>query len=102
MTDQPTARHPASAMIREARLRAGLTQAELAEATGLTPSHVSVIESDRTDRSAYPAVLDRLIPALGLDRDTAYAAAGRIPAEITEAMTGNVSALRKVRKVLDL
>lgn len=101
MTD-PTERHPAGAMIREARIAAGLTQPELAAQAGISASQVSAIESTRTDRATYPAVLDKIAPVLGIDRDDLYAAAGRIPAELTAAMTGNASALKKVRRTLNL
>lgn len=53
------------AWVREARLRAGLTQAELARRTGTTQSSVARLESGRT-RPAYDTVV-AMIRACGLD-----------------------------------
>ena len=53
------------AWVREARLRAGLTQAELARRTATTQSAVARLESGRT-RPAYDTVVE-MIRACGLD-----------------------------------
>ncbi|WP_103256011.1 helix-turn-helix domain-containing protein [Tabrizicola aquatica] len=52
--------------LRERRLAAGLRQADVAGAAGISASYLNLIEHNR--RKVTPQVLDRLAGALGLDR----------------------------------
>ena len=52
--------------LRERRLAAGLRQADVAAAAGISASYLNLIEHDR--RRVGPDLLDRLAAALGLDR----------------------------------
>ena len=54
------------ARLREHRLAAGLRQADVAGAAGISPSYLNLIEHGR--RKVTPQVLERLADALGLDR----------------------------------
>ena len=88
-------RPPIADLLREARHRAGLTLAALADRTGLLSSRISDIEHGR--KPTYPAALDALTEALGMDRDEAYIAAREVPPEIIDALSTNLPALRRLR-----
>ena len=64
-----------AATLRAARLRAGLTVRELAEATGLTSSTISRLETGQI-ASPRPEKLVRLAAVLGISIDDLYAGAG--------------------------
>lgn len=95
----PTDRLTIGPMLAAARERAGLSQRQLAASTGVAPSAIGTAESQSV---VYPAILDRLIPALDLDRDEAYHAAGRIAPEILDALTADLPTVRRLRRELGL
>jgi transcriptional regulator with XRE-family HTH domain len=82
-------------MLREARHAAGLSQVELSKHTRIDQAHISRLENDKMP--LYPALLDTLIAALGLDRDATYHAARRLPAEIRDALAADLPLMREVR-----
>lgn len=94
-TDRPTI----GTMLREARHRAGLSQTQVSDATGIMPQKISNAEAQG---DVYPAILDRLARFYELDHDEVYAASGRIPPDLTAAIAGNLDAIRTVRRALDL
>jgi hypothetical protein len=59
--------HLTGSRLREHRLAAGLRQADVAAAAGISASYLNLIEHSR--RKVTPAVLVRLADALGLDRE---------------------------------
>ena len=95
--------------MREARLRAGLTQAELARRTGTTQSAVARLESGRTS-PAYDTVV-AMVRACGLDLlieiaerdDSDWEQAERLvcqsPAERLQTLTAGADALMEMRRV---
>lgn len=87
------------AMVHAARTSAGLSFRQLSKLAGVPQVKIHEIEKHNM---AYPALLDRLIPALGLDRDAAYAAAGRVPPELAAGLAADLPLMRRVRKELDL
>ena len=90
-------------MVREARTALGLTQAAFADLIGAPNKDViAMTESTRDVSQVYPAMLERLAALDSIDRDELFAAAERVPPEILDALTGDVTALRKVRKELGL
>ncbi len=96
------------AWVREARLRAGLTQAELARRAGTTQSAVARLESGRTNPS-YDTVV-RTVRACGLDflieiaarDDSDWEQAERLlrlsPAQRVGRLTDGVNALARLRQ----
>lgn len=89
-------------LIRAARHQYGMTQAQFAELLETSGPMVRHAETTPDERNVGPSLLARLAALPEVDTDQLYAAAGRIPPDIAEALTGDVSALRKVRKVLHL
>lgn len=65
MSGKDTGRVPVWAILQEARRRAGLSRAELAERAGTSRAAVTRYETARTEPSI--ATLDRLVAACGLE-----------------------------------
>ena len=86
-------------MIREARARRGLSTYEVAHLAGTQQQNVTAAENRN---KVWPALLDRLIPVLELDRDAAYHASGRVPAEIMTGLAADLPLMREVRERLGL
>jgi len=86
----------AATLVREARRRAGITQATLAERTGTTQSAIARIESGASEPSL--ARVDLLIEACGvrllieLDETAAPAAISTPPAQLQARWDGAVRA----------
>lgn len=87
-------------LIREARGRRGLTQADLAAAASVSPSYISHLEAGR-EVATHPATIDRMAAALGIDPDALYAAAGRIPDDLVQRLAADPDAVRRVREALE-
>ena len=84
--------------IKQRRLEKGLTQRELAEATGITVPYMSKIEADRetpTDEK-----LERIAKALGLNSDELILAAGRLPEDVIERLTADPGRAREFLRQL--
>jgi uncharacterized protein len=84
----------AGALLRDARRRSGLTQAELAERAGTTQSVISAYESDR--RRPALATLAELVKATGLELEVRVRARGPIERRPIDRLTGPVG--RRVRR----
>ncbi|QCR42466.1 hypothetical protein C1N91_01790 [Curtobacterium sp. SGAir0471] len=90
MSEAPTrAAHPvvASELIRAARLRAGLTQVQLAARAGVTQSVISTYENGRREPSL--AALQRLVRAAGFE-----AAVDLLPVDAPPPLLDRVAAVR--------
>jgi predicted nucleotidyltransferase len=86
--------NPAAGIIRDARLRAALTQTELAVAAGVTQSVVSVYESGRREPSF--EMIRKLVAVCGFDVDLAL-----VPAPPRTPLGSAVEAHRaQLRRVL--
>ena len=70
-------------LVRRLRLEADLTQAELADAAGMTPGYLAKIELGQAP-SASAAMLKRLARALGV-KESALLKEGSLPARIEKA-----------------
>ncbi len=96
---------PFSALLRQCRLAAGLSQEELAERSGLSSRGISDLERGQR-RAPHPATLRRLVDALGLDdvaragfvraaqptaEQGASGVAENVPRETRYARSGDVS-----------
>lgn len=92
---------PLGQLVYDARQRRGLNQTEFAALIGATRNEIATIETRNAD-VIYPALLDKLATLPDIDRDELYAAANRIPDDITVALRGSLDAIRQVRKVLGL
>ncbi len=77
-------------LLRDARVRAGLTQRELAQRAGTSQSVVARIELGRSDPST--ATLTRLLAAAGFE----------LRAELTPIVVGNTHMLDDVARILSL
>jgi transcriptional regulator with XRE-family HTH domain len=74
-------------LISAARVGAGLTQREVAEAVGIDVTYLSKLENHRGS-SPGAETIGRLADLLGLDRRTLRAIAGKLPDELRQrAMT---------------
>lgn len=92
MTDQSTA----AALVRSARVSAGLTQAQLAERAGVTQSVISTYESGRREPAL--STLSRLVEAAGmrLDVQVVPAASETVPRALpAHGLGGRVRRVRR-------
>src|SRR5437867_6888694 len=84
---------PFGVALRELRRRAGLSQRELAERTGLDFSYISKIENGRLPPPAADTVV-AMCRVFGVPAEELLALTGKIPSQVHQALSTNRGAQR--------
>lgn len=82
--------------LRAERERAGLTQAQLADAADVSRSYIALMESEHKGAPPDPQLI-ALATALGCDPDLLFAAANRTPPDITASIDQRMRAIKDLR-----
>jgi HTH-type transcriptional regulator, competence development regulator len=83
--------------LRQKRRLAGISQRRLAELAGLDFSYISKLENNRLAAPAAETVM-RLAALLECPAEELFAAAGKLPGEVGQKLSGNVAAVRFLRE----
>lgn len=97
MTDP---RSPFGRYVRAGREARGLRQVDLADALGVRRQVINRAEL-YAEPDVWPEIIDGIASELGLDRDTLYSLARKVPPDITDYLRGNLPALRRIRQEME-
>ena len=81
---------------REARERAGLVQRDVADRIGSNRSYIGNVERGATVPTK-PETIRAMADVLGLDADVLFAAAGRVPDDLSAAIVRDVGSIKAAR-----
>lgn len=89
--------------IRQLRDDRGLTQKELADLLGVSPSYINKVERDRLHFGDYPSAkfIHKLAEELDADEDELLLLADKVPADIRQRIRERPEAFRELASLTD-
>ena len=94
-----TERTPLAHMIRNARLDRGMSQVEVADRAGVGRTYYAALESGQSTPRKLDT-LEKVASALDLDPEALLIAAGGIPQDVTDWLTGQPEHVAQVRALM--